>query len=262
MNMEEITGLEIKKFNDYVDSFTGLSEDQLNNFEIKKNHSLRVADLALLLAKNMELNETEAQLAYLIGLYHDIGRFKQLQEYNTFNDSKSVDHADLSVEVLKDGSFIDDLEEGQVALILLAIRQHNKLGLSKKMTDKERLFAKLIRDADKLDILHVITEYYANPKALPNHTLTWEMPKGGTVSKDVSKQILKGALVAKETITSELDIKVMQLSWVYDLNYRPSFELMMEKRYLEKIYNSMPKSDTVIGIYRKVKVFVENKLIA
>ena len=54
----------------------------------------------------------------------------------------------------------------------------------------------------------------------------------------------------------------MQLSWVYDLNYRPSFELMMEKRYLEKIYNSMPKNDTVIEIYRKVKVFVENKFIA
>ncbi|QIA08909.1 HD domain-containing protein [Draconibacterium halophilum] len=260
--MEERTELAIRKFNDYVDSFTGLSEDQLQNFEIKKNHSYRVADLALVLAKNMELNETEAHLAYLIGLYHDIGRFKQLKEYNTFNDSKSVDHAELAVEILKESDFFENLDEGQVELILLAIRQHNKLGLTKKMTDKERLFAKLIRDADKLDILRVITDYYTNPKTTPNHTLTWEMPKGGTVSKDVSKQILKGALVAKESITNELDIKVMQLSWVYDLNYRPSFELMMEKRYLEKIYNSMPKNDTVIEIYRKVKVFVENKLIA
>jgi len=260
--MEEKTGLAIKKFNDYIDSFTGLSEEQLTNFEIKKNHSLRVADLALLLAKNMELNETEAQLAFFIGLFHDIGRFRQLKEYNTFNDAKSVDHAELGIDVLQQGDFFNDLDEGQEELILLAIGQHNKLGLTKDMTDKERLFAKLIRDADKLDILRVITDYYSNPKATPNHTLTWEMPKGVSVSKDVLKQILKGALVAKESITNELDIKVMQLSWVYDLNYRPSFELMMEKRYLEKIYNSMPKNDTVIEIYRKVKVFVENKFIA
>ncbi|WP_319512285.1 HD domain-containing protein [uncultured Draconibacterium sp.] len=260
--MEERIGLAIKEFNNYVDSFTGLSDDQVKNFEIKKNHSFRVADLALMLAKNMELNETEAQLAYLIGLFHDVGRFKQLKEYNTFNDAKSVDHAELGIEVIRENKFFNDLENAQVELILLAIKQHNKLGLEKSLTDKERLFAKLIRDADKLDILRVITDYYANPKAEANHTLTWEMPKGGKVSNDVSKQILKGALVSKESITNELDIKVMQLSWVYDFNYRSSFELMMEKRYLEKIYNSMPKSDVVIEIYRKVKVFVENKLIA
>lgn len=262
MNMEERIVLAKKKFNNYIDSFSGLSEDQLENFEIKKNHSLRVADLALMLAKSLELNETEAQLAFFIGLFHDIGRFKQLIEYNTFSDTKSVDHAELSVEVLKEGDFFTELTEGQEELIVLAIEQHNKLELTRNLMDKERLFARLIRDADKLDILHVITDYYTNPKAKPNHTLTWEMPKGVAVSPKVSKQILNGELVAKEAVLSDLDIKVMQLSWVYDINYRPSFELMMENRYLEKIYNSMPKNDVVFEIYRKVKVFVENNLIA
>ena len=252
----------LRKFNDYVDSFSGLSEDQVKNLEIKREHSFRVAGLAEILAGKMELNETETYLAFFIGLFHDIGRFKQLEEYNTFNDAKSVDHADYAVEILKESNFLQDLDEEQSNLILLAISQHNKLGLPKKMSDKERLFAQLIRDADKLDILRVITDYYSNPKATPNHTLTWEMPKGVAVSPKVSKQILNGGLVSKETVSSDLDIKVMQLSWVYDLNYRPSFELMVEKRYLDKIYNSMPKNDTVIEIYRKVKVYIENKVIA
>lgn len=260
--MEERRGLAIRAFNDYVDSFAELSEDQLKNFDIKRKHSLRVADIALMLAKNMELNETEIHLAYLIGLFHDVGRFKQLIEYNTFDDAKSVDHAELSVEVLTGINFFRRLGEGDEALIIKAISQHNKFTLAKNNSDKERLFSQLIRDADKLDILHVITNYYANPKAEPNHTLTWEKPKGSTVSKLVSKQVLSGALVAKEYIENELDIKVMQLSWAYDLNYRSSFELIVEKRYLEKIYSSMPKNDVVIEIYRKLKVFVENKLIA
>ena len=260
--MEKRAGLATKKFNEYVNSFSGLSEDQVKNLEIKREHSFRVADIATMLAERMELNENETYLAFLIGLCHDIGRFKQLKEYNTFNDVKSADHADYAVEILKESNFFDDLDEGQINLILLAISQHNKLGLPKKMSDKERLFAQLIRDADKLDILRVITDYYSNPKATPNHTLTWEMPKGSAVSPKVSKQILKGDLVSKDTVINELDIKVMQLSWVYDLNYRPSFELMVENRYLDKIYNSMPKNDTVIEIYRKVKVYIENKVIA
>ncbi|WP_321372195.1 HD domain-containing protein [uncultured Draconibacterium sp.] len=260
--MEKRAALALEKFNKYIDSFTGLGEDQIINLKIKKEHSVRVAGLAEMLAGRMELNETETYLAFLIGLFHDIGRFKQLEEYNTFNDVKSVDHADYGVEILKENNFFEYLDEGQVNIILLAISQHNKLGLPKKMSDKERLFAQLIRDADKLDILRVITDYYSNPKATPNHTLTWEMPKGSAVSPKVSKQILKGDLVSKDTVINELDIKVMQLSWVYDLNYRPSFELMVENRYLDKIYNSMPKNDTVIEIYRKVKVYIENRVIA
>lgn len=260
--MEERRGLAISVFNDYINSFAGLTEDQAKNFEIKRNHSFRVADLALMLAKSLELNETETQLAFLIGLFHDIGRFKQLIKYNTFDDAKSVDHAELAIEVINENDFFHDLDEGQLELVLLAISQHNKLDLTKNISNKERLFSKLIRDADKLDIFKVITDYYLNTKSAPNHTLTWEMPKGSTVSPKVSKQILNGDLVTKDTVLNQLDIKIMQLSWVFDLNFRSSFELLSENRYLEKIYNSLPKNDTVIEVYRKVKVFVENKLMS
>ncbi|HYQ58570.1 MAG TPA: HD domain-containing protein [Draconibacterium sp.] len=259
--MEERVDLAKRKFNDYVNSFSELREDQKKILEIKRNHSIRVADSIEMLARKKELNENEIYLSYLIGLFHDIGRFKQLREFDTFNDSKSVDHAEYSLEVLKSGSFLDDLDEGEKQLVLFAIAQHNKLVLPKKNRDKERLFARLIRDADKLDILNVITDYYSNPTTAPNHTLTWELPTGTKISDKVLKQILNEELVSKDEVKSELDIKVMQLSWVYDLNFRPSFELMAEKRYLEKIYNSMPKNDTVIEIYRKVKVYIENKFI-
>jgi hypothetical protein len=53
----------------------------------------------------------------------------------------------------------------------------------------------------------------------------------------------------------------MQLSWVYDINFKPTFEYLLKNRFLEKIYNTLPKKDIIIDIYRKVKVFAENKLL-
>ena len=47
---------------------------------LKYKHSLRVASLAKLIAKNLKMNAKEMDLAYLCGLYHDIGRFMQVKK--------------------------------------------------------------------------------------------------------------------------------------------------------------------------------------
>lgn len=73
--------------------------------------------------------------------------------------------------------------------------------------------------------------------------------------------MLAGKLVSKKNIVSEIDVKIMQLSWVYDFNFRPAFEYLLKNRYLENVYNSLPKNDLVIEIYRKIKVFAENKIM-
>jgi len=260
--MEKGIDLAQTNFQKYFDSFSGLSDEQNNNFLIKYEHSLRVAKLCTDIAQSLRLSEEEQEMAYLAGVFHDIGRFRQLIEFNTFNDSQSVDHADYSIQVINENDLLSGCPEGEKNKILLAIQYHNKRELPKEAVDKELLYARILRDADKLDILHVITDYYTNPKAIPNHTLTWEMPKGGVVSSEVAAQVLAGKLVSKTDVASQIDIKIMQLSWVYDINFKPSFEIMMKRRYMEKIYSTLSKSDTVIEIYRKVKVFAENKILA
>ncbi len=260
--MEDWVSCLKQQFEGYVNSFNGLSTEQKNNFTIKNEHSLRVAETIYVLAEKQKLSNSDKYLAFFIGLFHDIGRFKQLIDFNTFDDAKSVDHADCSVQVLNSGQFFETMSERHIEIAQTAISYHNKREIPKNLADDERLFSELIRDADKLDILRVLTDYYTNPKAAANHTLTWEMPAGAAVSPEVAKQILSGKLVSKENIKNELDVKVLQLSWVYDMNFKASFEILMKNRFLEKIFNSMPKNDTVIEIYRKVKVYAENKFIA
>lgn len=247
-------------FESYVDSFTGLAPGLLENFKIKKEHSFRVAENAGRLATMLNLNADDWKVAYLAGLLHDIGRFEQLADYSTFNDVNSLDHAEHSVEVLKNTNILSNIDEELQDVLFFSIYYHNKLQLPKKGSERKMMHAQLLRDADKLDILKVLTNYYSDKNKKPNHTLTWDLPVGGSVSQPVAKEILAGKLVSKEKVKNETDVKIMQLSWVFDLNFKSSFEIIFENRLFEKIYNTLPKTDLVIEIYRKVKVYSENKI--
>ncbi|WP_167613475.1 HD domain-containing protein [Maribellus sediminis] len=260
--MEERVTRAQSDFTVYYESFKGLTAQQKDNFAIKYDHSIRVAELCFSLALKLGWTEEQQSLAYCTGLFHDIGRFSQLLEFDTFHDSKSVDHAEYSVKVLSEEAYLAAFTEEQQTAILEAIRYHNKRELPRELSASGAELAKLLRDADKLDILKVLTDYYTQPRSTPNHTLTWEMPAGTAVTKAVAKQVLAGELVNKELVANQMDIKIMQLSWVFDLNFKPSFKLLMEKRFTEKIYGTLPKNDTVIQIYRTVKVYSENKVLS
>lgn len=260
--MEEKVNLAQADFKAYCESFSELADSLQQNFTIKFEHSIRVASICNFIAQKLGWTEEERGIACIAGIFHDIGRFNQLVEFGTFNDTKSVDHAEYSVKVIEQNQFLKGLADEQQKFVLEAIRYHNKRELPSGLSPEALKYARLLRDADKLDILQVITDYYGNPKVAPNHTLTWELPKGSAVTPEVAKQALAGNLVAKENVSNLLDIKIMQLSWVFDLNFKPSFQLLIDKRFLEKIYASLTKNDTVIQVYRMVKVYTENKILA
>jgi putative nucleotidyltransferase with HDIG domain len=259
--MQNLIQNTINIFDSYTNSFTSLNEEQRKNVIIKKEHSSRVAENCKYLVAKIKMYCFDPELTYIIGLLHDIGRFQQLADYNTFDDSKSIDHAELGIEIIKEKELLNEIEIEHKELVFEAIRFHNKFEIPKNLTEKEIMYSRLLRDADKLDILHVITDYYSNQNKQPNHTLTWELPKGKVVSKKVVKQVLAGKMVPKSDIESEIDVKIMQLSWIYDLNFRPSIEFVLKNRFLEKIYNTLSKTDIIIEIYRKVKVYAENKMM-
>jgi hypothetical protein len=83
--------------------------------------------------------------------------------------------------------------------------------------------------------------------------LTWELPKSSQVSPGVIKEVLSGKMVTKKEVKNEADVKILQMSWVFDINYKYTVGQVFRNRYLEKIYDSLPKNDPVIEIYRKIK---------
>jgi len=259
--MSEWIKTSIDLFESYVDSFSGLSVMQQKNFQIKKDHSFRVADNIRKLTEVLKLNNSDSKAIYLAGLFHDVGRFRQLIEFNTFNDMRSVDHAEYSVMVIREKDLLNLLDDDTKQLALTAIRHHNKFQLPRKLTERELLYSRILRDSDKIDILKVVTDYYSDNNREPNNILTWELPTGNQISPGVARDVLAGRLVSVDDVKNEADVKVMQLSWVYDINYKISFDIIFQNRFLEKIYNTLPKNDQTIEIYRKIKVFSENKLL-
>ena len=112
----------------------------IRSYYVKKEHSLRVAEIAYTLSEKQKFSETDQYLAYIIGLFHDIGRFKQLIEYNTFHDAKSIDHADFGVDVLKDEGLLNGLTDEQIEIVFIAIQYHNKRELPKEINSDRNNF--------------------------------------------------------------------------------------------------------------------------
>jgi putative nucleotidyltransferase with HDIG domain len=141
-------------------------EEVMLGIRIKEVHTGYVTSIARELARHLELNEHDVQLAEIMGLFHDVGRFRQYSLYQTFNDSQSEDHADLGLKVLDELELMKKLAPEDEALVRFAIKNHNKKVIEPTDSKRELLFAKLLRDADKLDIYRVLTPYLDNEEAI------------------------------------------------------------------------------------------------
>ena len=128
----------------------------LNNEHIKgkQEHSIRVMNISRQIAESLKLTPEEIEVATLIGLLHDIARFEQYKKYGTFKDLESIDHGDFGAEILEKDirKYIENNKYDEI--IIKAVKNHNKFKIEEGLTYEEELFAKIIRDADKLDLFY------------------------------------------------------------------------------------------------------------
>ena len=236
-------------------------EDISENLLLKKEHSLRVAQLCASLANKLELNEQECELAGLIGLLHDLGRFTQFEKHKSFDDSKTEDHALLGIAIIKEQAFFLNLSEDEQQNIVVAIESHNKLFVNSKDKQTTTMWGQILRDADKLDIWELCVLNLKRDGSFNLSSISYNLPKAPSVSESIIKNLLTGKPVLKKDLQSVNDFKLMLIAMVYDLNYKASFHMLNEKQLISKIYDSLPKRDDVIDAYRQVRLFIENKFV-
>lgn len=145
-------------FDDYVSAY---GED--SRVSLKYGHTMRVASLSAKIAVSMDMPAEDVELAWLCGLLHDIGRFEQIRRFGTFNDSLSVNHAQLGVDVLRGD--VEGLADGRLdrflasrgddELVMKVVGLHSGLYLPAGLDARTRLFCEIVRDADKVDIVRV-----------------------------------------------------------------------------------------------------------
>ncbi|HBL77384.1 MAG: hypothetical protein A2W90_21565 [Bacteroidetes bacterium GWF2_42_66] len=248
-------------FNSYYLKHKSDDMNVQRSIDLKKNHTLRVVENTGKLAGALSLNDEQKVIAEVIALYHDAGRFLQFTKYGTFNDEQSEDHALLSVAAVTEAPFFAGLDEISQQIIKMAIQNHSKIQLPNLEDEQMQLFCQLIRDADKLDLWAMIINQFRDRSNDDMKVIMYNLPDLNPVSEKVVKAIQIGKLVKKEDMKTMNDFRLMVMSWVFDLNFRASFNILNQHRYIEKVYDTLPKQDGIINAYRTIKLFIENKFV-
>jgi hypothetical protein len=246
---------------DYILSFTNEDKTIQNNFTLKREHTNRVIGYSEVLSRSLELDQDDVLTAELIALLHDVGRFNQLAQYNTFNDSQSEDHAQMALDIIREKRWIDILPDYIQEYIKKAIYYHNKLFIPKTENEKTILHSKIIRDADKIDILDIAIKEYQKKPGDRNEKFTLELEEKPQTTKSIVKAVINGKLPDKKNLKTVNDFKLMQLAYVYDMNFKKTFSIINQKQYLKQLFDTLPKNDDVFEAYRKTKIYVENQLM-
>lgn len=217
------------EFNNYVKNYDMDNE----NINRKVFHSHRVENIAGEIAKSLNLSNEDIKLAKIVGLLHDIARFEQYTRYQTFSDLKSIDHGDYGVEILKQNSFIRNFIDTDEYdnIIFKAIKNHNKLKIEDGLTEKELLYSKIVKDADKLDIYYeTITMFYNDINSLENI-------ETGIINNEQIASIQKKQLIIRKLKDNQMEEMIMILGFTFDLNFKYSYEIMYKEDYINKIIN-------------------------
>ncbi len=257
MNIDELNFIK-QRFYNYADSFIE-KVDNPDPFILKKEHTLRVCKEIQLIGKGLCISDEDSILSEAIAFLHDIGRFMQLKKYGTFLDQISQDHAELGLSVIKDQGFLDFCREDEADIIKKAVGFHNAAYIPMDMDERTIFFIKLIRDADKLDIWRVVTEHYARPDSDGEKIINLGLEDDGKISPDALKAVYEKTFVKTSMIKRLNDLKLLQISWIFDLNFPLSVARLKRKGYIDKIVSTLPMSDGLAEALKQVYEYMANQ---
>lgn len=206
---------------------------------LKVHHTYRVAELCERIATEERFDSAMRDAAWLVGMLHDIGRFVQLQDYDTFMDADSIDHAELGARMLFDeqliGGFMDrsECDARLLDAMRAAIALHSAWRLPGDMDEVQRSLCTILRDADKIDILRV------------NHEESTETIYPFTESELLNSALseeIKAVFEEKATIQTSLkdlpaDYALGHCAFGWELTFPSSKRIVIEQGYLRQLFD-------------------------
>ena len=207
---------------------------------LKEDHTARVCERMMELADSLAMTQQQSTLAETVALFHDVGRFQQYTQYRTFNDFRSEDHGCMGVRILQETGVLAEMPESQQMLVQKAVRYHNGREIPAD-TEESVFLARMIRDADKIDILEMLTSDDELFRMLPMP----EYEGKQQVSSGTVEYILQGHVARFEHIRTAADLMLFRMSWLLDMNFPWTFKKVTEREYLEKMISKLPTTDDV-----------------
>ena len=236
------------EFNNYVKNNFDMNNKKI---KLKYDHTLRVVEYAKQIAQDENLSKSDVDLAIVCALLHNNAKFKQITKYNTFLDKKSFDHGDEGYNILISNNFINKFSTNEIdkQIILKTVRNHNKFKLENDLTKKQLYFCKLVRDADKIDIIKTCV------KEINDFS--------NTINPNILKEIKNEKLCSNKYANNCCEEIIRYLGFIYDLNFTKSFEIIRNSNIINDRINLL--SQTVKNIdFENIKIklynYIDSKL--
>lgn len=218
----------INAFAEYVRNYDPSDE----KIKLKIDHTYRVAGLCQRIAESLGLSEPDVDIAWLLGMLHDIGRFEQIIKNNEHHNKDT-------------------------GLIEMAIRQHNKYRVKEDLTERQRMFCDILRDADKVDIFKVNADI---PMEIIYDVTTEEL-KNGVITKEVLESFYKKETVLKSVRRSAVDHIVGHISLLFELVYKESYRQAREQGYVYKLLDFKSDVPEVNAEFDDMRKYVDEFLM-
>ncbi|MCF8045525.1 MAG: HD domain-containing protein [Desulfarculaceae bacterium] len=248
-----------EKFSAYADGFIAESEDP-GPFLLKKEHTFRVCRNIRRIAAGIDCCSKDLLPAETAALFHDIGRFRQFREYGTFVDAVSENHALLSCRVIDENNLLDGYGAEEKKRIKDAVFYHNMYAPPNGIDDSTLLLTRLLRDADKLDILDVVTRRYLSGDNEQSNYVILYLTDDGKVSPALLEDLFEKRVITGSKVERLNDLKLLQISWIFDLNFDASIQTTITNGYMEKIFSTMPQSDDLIHAKSFIDSYISEKI--
>jgi hypothetical protein len=250
-----------KWFYGYAASFYG--DDELTNYSIrlKEDHTRRMCADILLIAKELGLDDEQKMLAETAALFHDVGRFEQFMKYRSYNDVGTEDHSLLGLKVLAENKIFDCLAQREREIIEEAIRLHGERELPDNLDEQTALIAKLVRDADKLDIYYVMVNWFGDLQKNPQKYLgTLGYSAENKYSKHIIRAVLDSRTIDYKDFKTLYDMAIAQLGWIMDVNFVPTLKEIKKRGLLEQMVSFLPDTEDIRDVVRHVNNQLEGRI--
>ena len=248
------------EFKKYIDNY---KNQDAAGFQLKVVHTYNVVNNAIMIAKKLGLSQEDVDLAALIAILHDIGRFDELKNLQRF-DSVGNDHAMFASKILFDEGYLSKFisTDKYNNIIKKAIENHNKKTIEDGLSERELLHAKIIRDADKLDNYRVkVDETIEN--IFPGLVKELSDLEDSLISDKVYNNIMNEECVDIRDRVYPLDYWICILAFTFDINFKETLLIIKEKDYINLLvdkYSFTTSKNKMDSIRNKINNYIDRRL--
>ena len=258
MNEQQLDSLK-QWFSDYARTFQGEQAALPFALQLKLDHSLRVTDHMRQLATELGWSAEDVRTAEATGLLHDVARFSQFVEFGTFHDPRSLNHGERGWEICQKTGILDGLDPQERQSILEGVRFHNRRVIPEEVREPALRFVRLIRDADKIDIFQIVRTAMEKNQFIDHPEMLLHVSIEGPATPALLDELEKTRTASYKNLQTLADFLLVQLFWVYDIHYAPTFRMVSAHGVVETIESHLPVEERITRVVRAAQAYVAEK---